>query len=525
VNIGQRERAEPLDEPIAETPQSKGRAHLRAEILVVTGLLFVQTVVLLLVRPNPIGSDGLGMMGYARDFPNVPANHHTVRIGLLLPTRVFEEILGFGQASFYAFPFLCSLLLVVATYILGRELFGRWVGCVAALLTVVNPILVQTHSIYGSGIERATSWQLLPDIPSTALFTLGLALLVHGVQRVPRPESGRVTPDPRWLVAAGLCFGWAYLIKETIPFLFPVIAVVLLLWRVAWRSWLWIGGTMVACFVAELVTNAALYGNALARFSAGGEQGAAPAQPLTRLDVLRLFETVIRRDHATLAWGAAVVLTVLAPLVFRRRTHVMIAVWALLYWVAMLVLSGVLDPSYITVRGQLPRYWIPIAPALAIGAAGALRAAWGAIAVRLDRSVLRGPALVGVVTAVALLPFCVPVWSDIVHNPRDGSWSALRGYLHTHNSAITTIVMNDRDAQILAFYRLNIVGGGAAWRGRLVLVRGRPPRPPDPAPGQWLLWTTHFSRGAPQRDSGWTLVMSQPELRLYRAPAAAGAVA
>jgi len=225
-----------------------------------------------------------------------------------------------------------------------------------------------------------TSWQLLPDIPSAAFFTLGVALLLIGIRRAGAAATERVLPAAGWLVAAGLCFGWAYLIRETIPFLFPLIAFVLWAWRVAWSRWLVVAGTMAATFVAELFVNWGLYGDALARFTAGAEQGGRPARPLRRLDVADQFLHIVHQYRASLLWAALLLASVVGAVVWRRRDHVLPAVWVALYWLAMFALGGGLNPDHLILRSQLPRYWIPMLPALVIGAAGFAAAAWRRVA-------------------------------------------------------------------------------------------------------------------------------------------------
>jgi len=92
-------------------------------------LLVAHALVQLQVRPNPRWNDGTFMLNYARHFPDVPPNHYTLRIGLLLPTKLFEAVFGYGQVAYYAFPFLCGILLVVATYLLGASCSGPGRGC------------------------------------------------------------------------------------------------------------------------------------------------------------------------------------------------------------------------------------------------------------------------------------------------------------------------------------------------------------------------------------------------------------
>ena len=128
------------------------------------------------VRPHPRWNDGIFVLNDARDFPDVPLDHHALRIGNLLPVRAFLELFGYGQVAYYAWPFLTAILLVVAVFALGVVLFDRWTSAAATVLLIFHPVLVDT--VINNGTERMTSWQLLPDIPSTAFITAGIALLV-----------------------------------------------------------------------------------------------------------------------------------------------------------------------------------------------------------------------------------------------------------------------------------------------------------------------------------------------------------
>jgi hypothetical protein len=492
--------------------------QLRLDVIAITVLVVIQTGVLLLVRPNPRYLDGILVLNYARDFPDVPANHYTLRSGLLLPVWLLEKIFGYGQVSYYLFPFLCSLVLVAAVYVVGKELFGRWAGCLAAVLTIVNPVLIETINFPEASpnphFSRMTSWQLLPDVPATALFTLGMALLLVGIRRARLTATNRAMAAPGWMVSAGLAFGWSYLIRETIPFLFPLIILVLLLWRVAARAWLWLGATMLACFVFELVIGAAVYGHAFARFTAGAEQGSAPPTPLSRIDILGQFASFMNADRATIAWWVAIGLTVVAPLVGRRREYVVPIAWTAMYFAAMVYLTGVLTPHNITLRGRIPRYWVPLMPAIALGAAGCLYGAWRLASAR-SPNLGRHGLVPGFATVVVLLAYIVPVHKDLTDNPRDSAWNGVRNYLHAHDAEIDTLLTDWRDAYNLSVYRYKPVGGQAIWHGNVVIVpRLRLPRA---HPGQWLLWTIQVSQSPPGPGSGWTERFQRPGLRIYSA--------
>ena len=204
------------------------------------GLVLLHLAVTVQVRPHPRWNDGIFVLDDAAAFPDVPRHldHHALRIGNLLPVRAFLELFGYGQVAYYAWPFLCGILLVVAVFWLGTVLFGRWTAAAAGVLLVFHPVLVDT--VIKIGQERMTSWQLLPDIPSTAFFTLGLAVLVTAAQR-----DGESRRGWWWFVGAGLCFGWAYLVRETVVLVFPVVLVALLGWRLPFRRWLQVAAGML----------------------------------------------------------------------------------------------------------------------------------------------------------------------------------------------------------------------------------------------------------------------------------------
>ena len=481
-------------------------------------LLLAQVVVLFLDRPNPRWNDGVFMLNDARDFPDVPADHFSLRIGLLLPTKLAEAVFGYGQVSYYAVPFLASLLLVVATYVVGKQLAGRLAGVVAGALIIVCPILVQTEQVLGA--ERMTTWQLLPDIPSTALFVTGLALLLRGLR--PRAEAdadadaNANTASPAWFVVAGVCFGWAYLVREFVPFLFPLIALVLLLWRARWRSWAQVAGGMLVCLVFEVALNAAVHGDPFVRFRLGAEHGGTPPSPITRTTAAEHFWHILGQYHQTLIWSVALIVTLLAPLVFRRREHVVPAAWFVCYWALITAVSGGIDPHRISLNSGLARYWVPVLPAIALGTGAAVAAAVRTVVERASPGRLLGSvAPVAAVVVIAL--FAVPMVGTILDNPRDAAWNGVRSWLSKHDADVNVLVTDDRDARTLSVYEFRPFGGDRAWHARVDAVPHSAAKAPTPAEADAdvLLWSRQLSNHAPGRSSGWRLVYRRGQVRLY----------
>ena len=253
------------------------------------------------------------MLNDARDFPHVPLDHHALRIGNMLPVRGFLELFGYGQVAYYAWPFLTAILLVVAVFALGTVLFDRWTGAAATVLLIFHPVLVDT--VIKAGTERMTSWQLLPDIPSTAFVT---ARVCAADRRRPTPRTtataGRATePATWWFLLAGFCFGWAYLVRELSVFFYPLLVGVLLAWRLPLRRWVQVALPMLGCLVLEMVLAQWAHGDPLARLKVDGEHGSAPLTPITRTDALLRFPRIVEVYPQT-----AVVLTTVVLMVLGR---------------------------------------------------------------------------------------------------------------------------------------------------------------------------------------------------------------
>jgi Dolichyl-phosphate-mannose-protein mannosyltransferase len=477
-------------------------------------IVVLDVLVQLRIRPYPKWNDALMVMDFARRFPHmpdhwrfepVPVAQHALRIGLILPARGFQMTFGYGQVAYYAFPFLAGLVLVLATYWLGLLLFGRAAGAFAALIIVLQPLLVRTTI-------NNTSWQLLPDIPGAALFTLGLALLLWGAQR---------RRSAWWLAAAGFCFGWAYLAREFVAFMFPVIVVALMLWRVPWRRWWAMGAPMLGLLALEMVLAWRMHGDALARLHVGAQVTDPPKPHYTRVDVLTGFWHMLEKNPGAVLMLALMAMTVLLGVVVRRRELVLCAVWCALLWAALLLFAGLIDPHHVTLRDTSPRYWVSLLPPVALATAGAL-------------ALLRGrrPAaprtLAAATAAAALLAFYAV--HDVRYMQRfdlardeagltDARWSALRAFLHHHDRQLPAIASDGHTLSALdVIYRYAPLGGAVQWHGAAIVAnhaRGWHPQPRD-VDGAALLWSK-LTSAQPRLRDGWRLAWASDNgaLRLY----------
>ncbi len=512
----------------ATTPASDEAVRRRSLLVAPAWLIGLLLVLLHLavtfqVRPYPRWNDGIFVLQRARDFPDVPLDHHSLRIGNIIPVRGFLEVFGYGQWAYYAWPFLAGILLVVAVFGLGVVLFDRWTAAVATVLLIIHPVLVDT--MISAGSERMTSWQLLPDIPSTAFITLGFALLIGAAQRRPgRRDEGPADLRPGdaaptwWFLVVGFCFGWAYLVRELSVFFYPLLVGALLAWRLPWRRWVQVAVPMLGALALELVLAQWAHGDALARLKVDSEHGSAPLSPLTRADALLRFPRIVEVYPGTLMVLTTLLLTVLGALVVRRRAHLLLLAWFLVVWVPLTLVSGLLDPGFIRINASLMRYWIPVLPALVLGSAGFVTWVLTQIRSWLPRG--RRPlatALTAVVAVLAIAAAVLPVVKVIERNPRDRSWNAVRAYLEANDRQIDTIITDDRDALILGIYSREPVGGDLVVHADVEKVGHALPEPPESPgdPGTYLIWTPGLSRKHPKESDGWTPVLREFQLRVY----------
>ncbi len=233
---------------------------------------------------------------------------------------------------------------------------------------------------------------------------------------------GRVTaPGCWWFLLAGFCFGYAYLVRELSVFFYPLVVGVLLGWRLPLRRWVQVALPMLGCLVLEMVLAQWAHGDPLARLKVDGDHGSAPLSPLTRTDALLRFPRIVEVYPQTTVVLTTFVLMVLGALVVRRRAHVMLLGWFVAMWLPLTLVSGLLDPGFIRINASLMRYWVPILPALVLGAAGFVAWLLARLRDRLpeERRAV-GVTVTAVVAVVGLAVAVVPLLPSIARNPRDG---------------------------------------------------------------------------------------------------------
>ncbi len=396
----------------------------------------------------------------ARDWPHIPLDawpfvevpHQVTRIGLVLPARLAQEVLGDGQVAYFTVAAAGGCLFFVGCYLVVRSLFGDVAGVLAALLLIVHPFFTLTNPF-----EKEITWSagvMLPDMPGAGLFAFGMAALVVASRREGRAQT-------RWLVTAGLLLASAFLVREFLAFLFLVIPAYLAILGVPWRRNVTVGLPMLGVLAVSLVHNTIVWGTPLAGIVSAAEHGGKSRDYVTRGLAARSFLRAMGDWHP-LGWVfvGLLALTVVGWLVTRDRRLALCLVWFAALAVPLTLFSGVLDPNDISLRGWLPRYWFAVFPALLAGG-------FGAVVLLARRWMPAATAVLAAATLVVGAAYTVASVRSVPGLARDSAWSELRGWLAAGNGDdIREIVADRRLAQTLTFY-VRTPWGEPVWNGRI----------------------------------------------------------
>jgi hypothetical protein len=460
-------------------PRTAGLFELRLDAPVGALVLAVTAAVLLLFIQGPHPFDPATYFQAGMEFPGGGLNLFTLRIGLVIP--VWLGVLAFGpsEAALYAVPIASGLLLAGAVYATMVVLFrDRLLAAGAALVTVLNAAyLLNSSSIF-------------PDTTATATFAAGFFFLVLGAQ---------ADVAPRWAAgaaaAAGVFFGWTYLIREFSPILLPAVVAAVLLLRYPLRRTLLFGAAAVATAALELAYAAARTGNPFLHASRlldreGGGAGEGRVEHIqSQLD--NLLGTLAVFPRLLLSWWSGwlllflVVLLVLGLVLTRDRRLCIFAIWLFGYWLVMALLGLVSLPSGAwALNITNVRYWYPVFPAIAMGAFGGLAllgerfgpARWGAALVPLT---VAGLTLLILIPGIGEFRSCQgdAAWRT---EPRE-RWADLRSWLATPTADGYTELWTDWRAHRLVPAFASTTFGRELWNGRVSYVERLEGDPVPPA--------------------------------------------
>ena len=268
-----------------------------------------------------LGSDDARYVAAAKNLangflPDGEAEWFGARAAFLWPVALVFRIAGADDYRAIAWPLACSVLCILATFLVARELVGRRPALVAAGIVAVAPV------------EVLWATRLRPD----AVMPLFIALAVWAALRANRGTSERSTW--LWLGGAGLAIGAAWSARETALVMIPVVA--LAAWpalRASWRrAWAFVAG--LAIIPLSLVIVFAFDGRPFwpltATADAGSFRSPADGWGATTAYVAQLVEGVL--DPRSPLFLALPLLLIAAGVAIARRARAVLLPAAWLAW-------------------------------------------------------------------------------------------------------------------------------------------------------------------------------------------------
>lgn len=151
-----------------------------------------------------------------------------LRLGLYAPAAAIIRLLGLSEMTLVAYPFVISFLGCLLVYGMTRHLATPLAGLIALGAIAIVPL------------DVAMASRLLPDAIAAFWANVALAFTFAAMGKATKP----------WHIlllgfAGGLCLGVSWLCKETVVYLFPFLAILVL---VVHRERRW--APRIACVVA-----------------------------------------------------------------------------------------------------------------------------------------------------------------------------------------------------------------------------------------------------------------------------------
>jgi 4-amino-4-deoxy-L-arabinose transferase-like glycosyltransferase len=303
------------------------RLDRRASWLALAGILVVAAAVRVWAFTGPsfsFGSDESRFIALAQNlangyFPSGDAEWFGSRIVLLWPVAGLFRLFGAGDVVATIWPFAGSLVAVVATYLVGREIASNRVGLVAASAVALAPL------------EALAGTHLRPDAIMPGLLALGVWCALRASTR-----------GWLWAFGAGLFLGLAWSVRESALVLAPVL--VLAGWGAGRRALA--AGAAGAAIVpaAAIVIYAVGAGEPLRPLVAAGTEGEW-RNPVEAFSFDGSYVAAVARaafnPRSSLFLLGPMVLIALAVLLYRRdRRAAFPAIW--LAWTGLYLEFGTL---------------------------------------------------------------------------------------------------------------------------------------------------------------------------------------
>ena len=462
-----------------------------------------------------------------------------LRVGVTVPTALSFRLLGESERTMVLYPFVVSMLYVVVVYVCAALLFGWQSGLIAAGLAAIFPW----------DVDCAT--KLLPDPPGALFQAVAVTALV-AVNRT-RP-TGRLSLAAAGAFA-GVALGLAWLSKESVSYLAPFCAILLVMTvrREGSRHvWLWAGVAAGAGLIlgAEIASYYRMTGDPLFRaheiernyrqwpngfFTEGSDFGWQPGQSYGRALFDRLFvagPAMFFLDRSMLFLPLIGLVTTVYAWWRRDDAFVIPALWL---WTLVLMFN--FSSSSMTTYTPLAlfqRYLYPIfAPSIVLVAGFLGRLQFpsdqaGAVRARPHRWAAAG-------TALFILWAAAPNLYYSVRTPPD--WWLAEARQHRATVHPDTTLYSDT-LTLRAFEFFNGYPDAPAWtdfadiqsaadipQGSLVLVNNQYIQWLDKNAGMWLSWplpelsdTTGYRKHAfyDTPPVGWRRLWANHNASLYR---------
>ena len=133
-----------------------------------------------------------------------------LRLGVYVPTAVLIKTFGLSELTLVAYPFVVSIFGLLLAYALARYVGTPLAGLIALGALAVLPIDVSTASL------------LLPDAIAAFWANVGIALACVALGRPKLRHSALLG------ILAGVFFGVSWLCKESVAYLVPFVAILVL---------------------------------------------------------------------------------------------------------------------------------------------------------------------------------------------------------------------------------------------------------------------------------------------------------
>ena len=442
-----------------------GAPTTRRDALVALGCAVAVMAFAVVWRAPVVPADAWHYVRSALEFPSSAwvALGYT-RYGMILPSIPTTALFGDAQVSSYVWPVVASGALAAAVYLISRRWWGPLAGVVALVVLFGNSIVIYN-------LTRG-----YPDIMSMALIHSAAFCALMA-----RDHGFRGRRAVGWLLAVGFVLGWAFEVRETAMFAWPLVFV--LLWRrgTALRTAAIVLLPVLAWAAVDIGISAVTYGDPLLKLHTlapfVGEKVADPAATAvpqvvrTRVDHLLAVPREALKEAPDGLWMVVSGLVAAAALLVRNGPLRLMSFGFIWIYGLNVLAGGVLLPERPFGTLTVGRYWIQYFPSIAITIGGltALTAAW--VAARVGRRSRRGATWAA--AAVVALACVVPVWGAARYLPSapalapngGDALEELRAHLGGLDYETDRVWSDWQTVRILPAYQRGVFGGAQVWSG------------------------------------------------------------